>query len=196
MTAITSYFRPVMDITSYRQMETTITSYWQTVTAVAWYWQMITAITLGSIWRPVLPCIATWWRPFTWYWQMMTAITYWRLMTAITSHCHWCRRLPPTATDAGHYLVLTDDDGLNGLHDVDAAGPALGADNPICAGQVHVPEQEHNAVTTNKGSVYKPWCAVSMYICITKWWSPLANYILGNWLTIMWFSFCETLANT
>ena len=37
------------------------------------------------------------------------------------------------------YLVLADDDSLHGLHDVDAAGPPLGPDDPVCAGEVHVP---------------------------------------------------------
>jgi hypothetical protein len=37
------------------------------------------------------------------------------------------------------YLILADDDGLHGLHNVDAACASLGTDNPVCAGQVHVP---------------------------------------------------------
>ncbi len=41
------------------------------------------------------------------------------------------------------YLVLTDDDGLDGLHDVDAACAPLGSDDPVGAGQVHVPVIKH-----------------------------------------------------
>jgi len=37
------------------------------------------------------------------------------------------------------YLVLADDDSLDRLHDVDAAGAPLGPDDPVCGGEVHVP---------------------------------------------------------
>jgi hypothetical protein len=38
------------------------------------------------------------------------------------------------------HLILADDDGLHSLHDVDPACASLSTDNPVCAGQIHVPE--------------------------------------------------------